>query len=140
MSGLQQLLPATAPPGVFALVLGAAFLLLNSLRILVYLPQLATCLRDPAGCAGINLWTWGMWVVANAVTGLYLWVYFHDAGGCLLQLGNSGMCAAIFGISAVRRARARRGEGRLSGRTATPAPRGNGDRRRARARRRGRAW
>jgi uncharacterized BrkB/YihY/UPF0761 family membrane protein len=89
--------------GVLAWALGTAFVLLNTLRILVYFPQLVTCLKDRTGCAAVNLWTWGMWILANAVTGLYMWVFFDDLRGFVLQIGNAGMCAAIFGVAVAKR-------------------------------------
>jgi hypothetical protein len=81
------------------------FLLFNTLRILLYVPQLATCLRDERGCPTINLLTWTSWIVANASTGLYMWMFQGDGWGLVLNLGNALMCAATVAVTLVKRGR-----------------------------------
>ena len=39
----------------------ACFVVFNTVRIALYLPQLRTCLRDRHGCPTINLFTWCSW-------------------------------------------------------------------------------
>jgi hypothetical protein len=63
-----------------AAVVAACFVLFNAVRILLYVPQLVTCCRDEGGCPAINLFTWSSWIVANASTGLYMWIFLGDAG------------------------------------------------------------
>ena len=79
------------------------FVVFNSIRILLYLPQLATCWRDDRGCSAINLWTWGSWIIANGSTGAYMWMFQRDLLGLVLNLGNAGMCAAIVAVTLLRR-------------------------------------
>jgi len=103
------------PIGWIVLAAGVAlcFVVFNSLRILLYLPQLRTCLRDAEGCPTINLWTWNSWVIANSSTGLYVWIFWGDVWGLLLNLGNASMCAAVVVVTVLKRRRAQRcgGEG-----------------------------
>jgi hypothetical protein len=91
--------------GLGAVVL-VCFLLFNALRILLYVPQLVTCLRDEGGCPTINVLTWTSWIVANASTGLCMWMFQGDAWGLLLNLGNAAMCAATVGVTLAKRRRA----------------------------------
>ena len=99
------------PIGWIVLAAGVAlcFVVFNSLRILLYLPQLRTCLRDAEGCPTINLWTWNSWVIANSSTGLYVWIFWGDVWGLLLNLGNASMCAAVVVVTVLKRRRAQRG-------------------------------
>jgi hypothetical protein len=81
------------------------FLVFNAVRILLYLPQLKTCLRDQHGCPTINLLTWGSWIVANASSGLYMWMFLGDGWGLVLNLGNAAMCGATVGVAVIKRRR-----------------------------------
>ena len=96
-----------APTGWIVLAAGVAlcFVVFNSLRILLYVPQLRTCLRDAQGCPTINLWTWNSWVIANSSTGLYVWIFWGDVWGLLLNLGNATMCAAVVVVTVLKRHR-----------------------------------
>jgi hypothetical protein len=51
----------------------------------------------------INLSTWGSWIVANASTGLYMWLFLGDIWGLVLNLGNAAMCAATVGVTMLKR-------------------------------------
>jgi hypothetical protein len=79
------------------------FVVFNALRILLYVPQLITCLRDDRGCPTISLSTWCSWIVANASTGLYMWLFQGDILGLVLNLGNAAMCAATVAVTVVKR-------------------------------------
>jgi hypothetical protein len=86
----------------------ACFVVFNTVRIALYLPQLRTCLRDMHGCPTINLFTWCSWIIANASTGLYMWMFQGDAWGLALNLGNAAMCAATVALALVKRRHHRR--------------------------------
>lgn len=100
-------------------LVAACFVVFNAARILLYLPQLASCCRDEGGCASINLFTWSSWIVANSSTGLYMWIFQADAWGLLLNLGNATMCAATVTVTVVKR---RRHAARLQQRCSGPPP------------------
>ena len=74
-------------------LVAACFVLFNAARVLLYVPQIATCWRDRQGCPSINLYTWCSWLIANASTGLYMWMFQDDVLGLCLNLGNALMCA-----------------------------------------------
>jgi hypothetical protein len=88
---------------VFGTLVAISFVVFNMLRVLLYVPQLMTCLRDDRGCPTINLGTWCSWIVANASTGLYMWLFQSDVLGLVLNLGNAAMCAATVGVTVVKR-------------------------------------
>ncbi|KNZ33905.1 MAG: hypothetical protein AD742_04080 [Methylibium sp. NZG] len=84
-------------------LVAASFVVFNAVRVLLYLPQIATCWSDRQGCPSINLFTWCSWLVANASTGLYMWMFQADVLGLCLNLGNALMCAATVAITVVKR-------------------------------------
>jgi hypothetical protein len=86
-------------------LVAVCFLVFNALRILLYLPNLRTCWVDPNGCSSINLFTWCSWIVANASTSLYMWLFQHDVWGLILNAGNAVMCALIAIVAAVKKRR-----------------------------------
>jgi hypothetical protein len=86
-------------------LVAVCFVVFNAVRILLYLPQLKTCLRDQHGCPTINLLTWGSWIVANTSSGLYMWTFLGDGWGLVLNLGNAAMCAATVGVAVSKRRR-----------------------------------
>jgi hypothetical protein len=127
MDALDQIsawIDAGRPAAIVAagLLLALCFVVFNAVRILLYVPQLVTCCRDAAGCAGINLFTWSSWIVANASTGLYMWVFLDDAWGLLLNLGNALMCAAIVAVTVMKRRRHARLRSTPALRAAAPPP------------------
>jgi len=86
-----------------ATLVALCFVVFNTMRILLYLPQLITCIRDDLGCPTINLWTWSSWIVANASTGLYMWIFQGDLLGLALNIGNAAMCVATVAVTLVKR-------------------------------------
>jgi hypothetical protein len=88
-----------------AMAVAVCFVVFNVARTALYLPQLVTCWRDEGGCAAINLFTWSSWIVANASTGLYMWIFQHDSLGLLLSLSNAAMCSATVAVAAIKRRR-----------------------------------
>ncbi len=84
-------------------LVAAFFLIFNALRVFLYIPQIVTCIRDERGCPTINLWTWCSWLIANASTGLYMWIFQSDALGLCLNVGNALMCALTVTITVFKR-------------------------------------
>ena len=79
------------------------FVVFSAMRLLLYVPQLLSCWRDQHGCATINLWTWGSWIVANTSTGLYMWIFQRDPWGLALNPGSAAMCTAIVAVIVFKR-------------------------------------
>jgi hypothetical protein len=90
---------------VIGSLVALCFVVFNAARVLLYLPQIATCWQDTHGCQTINLATWCSWLIANASTGLYMWMFQGDVLGLCLNLGNAAMCAVTVGITLVKRRR-----------------------------------
>jgi hypothetical protein len=84
-------------------LVAACFVLFNAVRVFLYIPQIATCWSDRHGCRTINLYTWCSWLVANASTGLYMWMFQSDLLGLCLNLGNALMCAVTVAITLFKR-------------------------------------
>jgi hypothetical protein len=85
------------------IVVAVSFLIFNTIRIALYVPQLRTCWKDVHGCPTINLWTWSSWIMANTSTGLYMWLFLNDSWGLILNLGNAAMCLATVVVTLVKR-------------------------------------
>jgi hypothetical protein len=84
-------------------LVAACFVVFNAARVFLYIPQIATCWSDRQGCPTINLYTWCSWLIANASTGLYMWMFQADVFGLLLNLGNALMCAVTVAVTLVKR-------------------------------------
>lgn len=84
-------------------LIATCFVIFNAVRVLLYIPQIATCWKDRHGCRTINLYTWSSWLIANTSTGLYMWMFQSDLVGLCLNLGNALMCALTVAITAFKR-------------------------------------
>jgi hypothetical protein len=84
-------------------LVAALFVVFNAVRVLLYIPQIATCWSDRQGCPTINLYTWCSWLIANASTGLYMWMFQADLLGLCLNLGNALMCAVTVAVTLFKR-------------------------------------
>lgn len=104
VTDLAGFVEARPGSGLIAL-LTLSFVVFNTMRIVLYVPQLLTCLRDEHGCSAINLWTWCSWIAASLSNGLYMGLLLQDRWGLLLNLGNALMCAATVVVTCVKRRR-----------------------------------
>lgn len=88
-----------------------AFALVNSVRVLAYVPQIVTVARDTNGASGVSYATWGLFLISHLTTIAYALVHLRDSIMALLFLGNALACLAIIAITMVKRRRhaARRG-------------------------------
>ena len=72
-----------------------AFTLFNSLRILAYLPTIAT-IWSQADSSQHSLWTWCTWLGANAT--MAAWLHEHNGQridkAVAVSMGNAVLCAA----------------------------------------------
>jgi hypothetical protein len=84
-------------------LVAACFVIFNAVRVFLYIPQIATCWTDSHGCPTINLYTWCSWLIANASTGLYMWMFQADVLGLCLNLGNALMCAVTVAVTLFKR-------------------------------------
>lgn len=81
----------------------AAFTLVNSVRVLVYVPQIVAAARDANGASGISYVTWALFLISHLTTIAYAVVYLGDAVVALLFFGNALACLAIIAITVVKR-------------------------------------
>ena len=84
-------------------LVAGCFVVFNGARVFLYIPQIATCWSDRQGCPTINLYTWCSWLIANASTGLYMWMFQADFLGLCSNLGNALMCAVTVVVTLFRR-------------------------------------
>ncbi|KPF59962.1 hypothetical protein D621_03350 [beta proteobacterium AAP51] len=88
----------------YLFVLTWAFTLLNSARVLSYLPTL-WALASSGDSSQHSLWTWGMWMGANIT--MAAWLYEQQGQrwnrAVAVNLVNASMCAATFLVIAALR-------------------------------------
>jgi hypothetical protein len=93
--------PAPAPRAPYLALLTWAFTLFNSVRVLSYLPTLASIWHSGQSDQH-SLLTWLTWVGANAT--MAAWLYEHNGGrmnrAVLVNIGNAAMCAATVALIA----------------------------------------
>ena len=81
-----------------------AFTLLNSARVLSYLPTLWALIHS-GDSSQHSLWTWGMWVGANVT--MAAWLYEQQGQrwnrAVAVNLVNASMCASVFMVIAALR-------------------------------------
>lgn len=80
-----------------------AFSLVNSLRILAYMPQIFCIARDRSSVSGVACSTWLMFLASHLTTVAYAVVVARDTAMALVFLGNATACAAIVGLTIWRR-------------------------------------
>lgn len=80
-----------------------AFMLVNSLRILAYVPQMLTAAKDVNGASGISYTTWALFLVSHLTTIAYAIVYLSDAVMASIFFGNALACLAVIAITFVKR-------------------------------------
>ncbi len=87
--------PAAAPPSRYLVVLGTAFALFGTLRLVSYLPTLVAIVAS-GDSQQHSLWTWGIWLGSNLT--MALWLREQHGGrwtsAALLSGVNAAMCAA----------------------------------------------
>jgi hypothetical protein len=79
------------------------FTLVNSLRILAYIPQMLTAAKDVNGATGISYATWTLFLVSHLTTIAYAIVCLEDSIMSLIFLGNALACLAVIAITFVKR-------------------------------------
>lgn len=85
----------------------AAFTLSNSLRVVAYVPQIATAVRDRSGAQAISFGTWGLFLVSHTSAMAYAFVNKADWAMALMFLLNAIGCGVILGVAGWKRLRHR---------------------------------
>jgi hypothetical protein len=94
----------------------AAFTLVNSLRILAYIPQILKAARDENGATAVSCLTWGLFLLSHLTTVAYSVVCLGDLVMAVIFFGNALACLAIVAATVLTRRRYRKGQ--LSGASA----------------------
>lgn len=81
------------------------FTLVNSVRLLAYVPQMLSAARDANGASGISYATWSLFCISHLSTIAYALVSLGDLIMALLFFGNALACLAIIAITYVKRKR-----------------------------------
>lgn len=81
----------------------SAFTLINSLRILAYIPQMLTAAKDTNGASGISYATWILFLVSHLTTISYAVVCVGDKVMALIFLGNALACLTVVAITFFKR-------------------------------------
>lgn len=81
----------------------ATFTLVNSLRIVAYVPQMLTAAKDTNGASGISYATWALFLASHLTTIIYAIICLGDAVMALLFLGNALACLAVLTITFFKR-------------------------------------
>ena len=84
------------------LALGA-FTLCNSVRVLAYVPQIALIYRDNTGAAAVSYSTWGLFAASHLSTVAYAVFALEDSKMALVFMANTSCCAAILGLTFIKR-------------------------------------
>lgn len=95
---------STAYPWLPSIVV-AAFSLVNSIRVLAYLPQILKASSDENGATAISFLTWGLFLVSHVTTVAYALVILADIVLALIFAGNALACLTLLVIVASKRRR-----------------------------------
>ncbi len=79
------------------------FTLMNSVRILAYVPQILAAARDANGASGISYSTWTLFMISHLTTITYAVVCLDDVVMSFIFLGNALACLTIIVITFVKR-------------------------------------
>ncbi len=81
-----------------------AFALLNVLRTIGYLPQIAAIWRDKHRATAISLSAWTLWAASHLSTAVYAMEATGDRLVAAMMLVNAAFCAAIVLLTLYKRA------------------------------------
>lgn len=81
----------------------SVFAILNSIRVIAYVPQVVKAARDENGASAISFTTWSLFFFSHLTTILYAIVCQGDLLMALIFLGNAVACMAIVGVTLFKR-------------------------------------
>lgn len=84
-------------------ILISLYLILNTIRVFSYVPQIVAVAKDKSPALAISLITWGFWTSANMITGLYATFIVNDFKLALMNYGNTLGCGIVICIVIYKR-------------------------------------
>lgn len=87
-----------------------AFTACNTLRVFAYVPQIVKIARDNSGASAISYTTWGLFGASHLSTVTYAVMTLNDWKLAFIFCLNALACAAILGLTVVKRLAVRRVE------------------------------
>src|SRR5690606_23139309 len=81
----------------------------NMMRALAYVPQILCIARDRQGATAISYTTWSLFALSHLSTVAYALVALGDVAMILVFGANACACAAVLGLTFVKRRRAKAG-------------------------------
>ena len=98
----------------------AAFGLINSVRVLAYVPQIVTIASDRTGAAGVSCTTWSLFALSHLSTVAYAVLTLDDWRMAAVFTANAVCCFIILGMAFLRRRQAAARRARASAIPAVP--------------------
>ncbi len=80
-----------------------AYAVINTLRLVFYLPQIAVVMNDSHGAQAISLPTWYFWCVSHVFTALYALTINVDLLMAGITWANAAGCLAVATLTQLRR-------------------------------------
>lgn len=80
-----------------------AFAILNTARLVGYIPQLMRIHRDANGAEAVSIGTWTLFAAANLATVSYAVIVADDAAMAIIFALNTFGCGAIVGLTVWKR-------------------------------------
>jgi hypothetical protein len=80
----------------------------NCIRLLAYVPQIVTIVRDRHGAEAVSCLSWVLFALAHFATAVYAWFTVHDAWMAMVFATNFAACMLIIAVTAYKRAGAAR--------------------------------
>jgi hypothetical protein len=80
-----------------------AFAILNTARLIGYLPQIMRVHRDTNGAKAVSIATWTLFAAANLATVGYALIVANDAAMAIVFALNTIGCSAIVGFTVWKR-------------------------------------
>jgi hypothetical protein len=86
-----------------AWLIGWAYMLANTGRVLSYFPQIAAVWRCRDGARSLSLLTWSYWTLSHLTTTLYAAFVVEDGKLAAVSLGNLSCCTIVVVLASMRR-------------------------------------
>jgi len=75
-----------------------AFTVGNALRVVAYVPQFVSVIRDGGRCAAFSCSTWTMFLFGHTSAAVHVLLNVHDTGMGAMFAGNAFCCAATLAV------------------------------------------